>query len=98
MVLLREWCGTITPLGCCRRQCDTSDGLDILEKLWDTWDAATDDHPEAFTESLQQLLPDLSDRNEIEVDLLSKLVLANGDVSLVPFVRIGKAFVAESAK
>lgn len=67
---------------------ETSDGLESLETLWDSWDAATDDHPEAFTESLQQLLPDLSNRSEIEVDLLSKLVLACGDVSLVPFVRI----------
>ncbi|HAA26537.1 MAG TPA: MerR family transcriptional regulator [Cyanobacteria bacterium UBA8553] len=73
---------------------ETSDGLDILEKLWDSWDAATDDHPEAFSESLQQLLPDLSNRSEIEVDLLSKLVLACGDVSLVPFVRIGKGAIA----
>lgn len=63
-------------------------GLDALEQLWDGLDAATDAHPEAFTESLQQLLPDLSDRSEIEVDLLSKLVLATGDVSLVQFVRI----------
>ncbi len=66
------------------------EGLDILEKLWDSWDAATDEHPEAFTESLQQLLPDLSNRSEIEVDLLSKLVLACGDVSLVQFVRISQ--------
>lgn len=73
---------------------ETSDGLDILEKLWDSWDAATDDHPEAFTESLQQLLPDLSDRSEIEVDLLSKLVLASGDVSLVNFVRLSKDAIA----
>lgn len=73
---------------------ETSDGLDLLEKLWDSWDAATDDHPEAFSESLQQLLPDLSDRSEIEVDLLSKLVLACGDVSLVSFVRIGEGAIA----
>ncbi|HEY9604689.1 MAG TPA: precorrin-8X methylmutase, partial [Allocoleopsis sp.] len=45
------------------------------------------------SESLQELLPDLSDRSEIEVDLLSKLVLATGDVSLVPFVRIGKGAI-----
>jgi len=73
---------------------ETSDGLEILEKLWDSWDVATDAHPEAFSESLQELLPDLSDRSEIEVDLLSKLVLATGDVSLVPFVRIGKGAIA----
>lgn len=36
---------------------------------------------------MQRLLPDLSDRSEIEVDLLSKLVLACGDVSLIQFVR-----------
>jgi precorrin-8X/cobalt-precorrin-8 methylmutase len=68
---------------------ETSDALDSPEKLWAAL-AARDDHPEAFTESLQQLLPDLSDRSEIEVDLLSKLVLACGDVSLVPFVRLSK--------
>jgi precorrin-8X/cobalt-precorrin-8 methylmutase len=73
---------------------ETYDRLDILEKLWDSWDAATDDHPEAFSESLQQLLPDLCDRSEIEVDLLAKLVLATGDVSLVPFVRISKGAIA----
>ena len=62
---------------------ETADGLETIEKLWDSWDAAIDDHPESFTESLQQLLPDLSERSEIEVDLLSKLALASGDVSLV---------------
>lgn len=75
-------------------EAETSNDLDILEKLRDNWDDATDDHPEAFSESLQQLLPDLSDRSEIEVDLLSKLVLASGDVSLVPFVRVGKGAIA----
>ncbi|NEQ22549.1 MAG: MerR family transcriptional regulator [Microcoleus sp. SIO2G3] len=72
------------------------DGLDALEQLWDGLDAATDAHPEAFTESLQQLLPDLSDRSEIEVDLLSKLVLASGDVSLVQFVQVGEGAIAAS--
>jgi precorrin-8X/cobalt-precorrin-8 methylmutase len=51
-------------------------------------DGAVDSHPEAFQESLQHLLPDLSSRSEIEVDLLSQLVLACGDVSLVNFVRL----------
>ncbi len=70
------------------------DGLDQIEKLWENWDAATDNHPEAFDESLEHLLPDLSNRSEIEVDLLSKLVLASGDVSLVNFVRVGKGAIA----
>jgi len=35
-------------------------------------------------------LPDLSERSEIEKDLLAKLVLACGDVSLVNFVRVGE--------
>ena len=73
---------------------ETADGLNLLEQLWDNWDAATDDHPEAFSESLQQLLPDLSNRSEIEVDLLSKLVLACGDVSLTQFVRISQGAIA----
>ena len=63
---------------------ESSFGLEELEQLWDGLDAACDAHPEDFSESLQQLLPDLSDKNEIERDLLSKLVLACGDVSLAP--------------
>lgn len=77
-----------------RLEVETQDGLGQLENLWDGWDAATHDHPEAFQESLQQLLPNLSDRSEIEVDLLSKLVLACGDVSLVNFVRLGGGAIA----
>jgi precorrin-8X/cobalt-precorrin-8 methylmutase len=73
---------------------ETAEGLDPIEKLWENWDIAADNHPEAFSESLQQLLPDLSGRSEIEVDLLSKLVLASGDVSLVDFTRIGKGAIA----
>jgi precorrin-8X/cobalt-precorrin-8 methylmutase len=73
---------------------ETADGLDTIEKLWDSWDVAADNHPEVFTESLQQLLPDLSNRSDIEVDLLSKLVLASGDVSLVNFVRVGQGAIA----
>lgn len=65
-----------------------------LDKLWHRLDAETTTHPEAFGESLQRLLPDLSDRSEIEVDLLSKLVLACGDVSLVQFVRQSKTAIA----
>jgi precorrin-8X/cobalt-precorrin-8 methylmutase len=38
----------------------------------------------------------LANRSEIEVDLLSQLVLACGDVSLVPFVRFGKGAIAAS--
>lgn len=73
---------------------ETADELGRLEKLWDGLDAAAHDHPEAFNISLQQLLPDLSDRSEIEVDLLSKLVLACGDVSLVQFVRLSQGAIA----
>ena len=73
---------------------EAKDGLGHLEQLWQTWDSATHAHPEEFQESLQHLLPDLSDRSEIEVDLLSKLVLASGDVSLVNFVRVGKRAIA----
>jgi len=73
---------------------ETKDGLGELGKLWDGIDAAAHTHPEAFQESLQQLLPDLSNRSEIEVDLLSKLVLACGDVSLVHFVRLSREAIA----
>jgi precorrin-8X/cobalt-precorrin-8 methylmutase len=48
---------------------ETKDRLGEIEK-WHDLDAAVHSHPEAFQESLQQLLP-LSDRSEIEVDLLS---------------------------
>ncbi len=75
-------------------QVESQDGLLQLEQLWNNCDAETSSHPEAFRESLQQLLPDLSARSEIEVDLLSKLVLACGDVSLVDFVRMDKGAIA----
>jgi precorrin-8X/cobalt-precorrin-8 methylmutase len=67
-----------------------------LETLWRGLDIAVDHHPESFEESLQRLLPDLSDRSEIEVDLLSKLVLACGDVSLVPFVKVSRGAIASA--
>ncbi len=73
---------------------ETQVKLGGLNNLWGGMDAAVHDHPEIFQESLQRLLPDLSDRCEIEVDLLSKLVLACGDVSLVPFVRLGPEAIA----
>lgn len=59
----------------------------LTEKLWHQLDATTPDHPENFPEALKRLLPDLSQRPEIEVDVLSHLVLACGDVSLAAFVR-----------
>jgi precorrin-8X/cobalt-precorrin-8 methylmutase len=73
---------------------ETQTGLGGLEKLWSGLDAQVHAHPEAFQESLQRLLPDLADRSEIEVDLLSQLVLACGDVSLVPFVKLGNRAIA----
>lgn len=73
---------------------ETQDDVGALEELWHRLDAETTAHPEAFEESLQRLLPDLSDRSEIEVDLLSKLVLACGDVSLVQFVRRSKTAIS----
>ncbi|MEM8643088.1 MAG: precorrin-8X methylmutase [Cyanobacteria bacterium P01_G01_bin.54] len=57
-------------------------------RIWDELDGATHNHPENFQQALAHLLPDLSERSEIEVDLLSQMVLACGDVSLVPFVRL----------
>ncbi len=65
-----------------------------LETFWDALDAATPSHPESFAESLKLLLPDLSDRSEIEADLLSQLVLACGDVSLVNFIRVSQGAIA----
>ncbi|MBD2090191.1 precorrin-8X methylmutase [Microcoleus sp. FACHB-1515] len=67
-----------------------------LEKFWSGLDAHVDAHPEAFGESLQRLLPDWGDRSEVEIDLLSKLVLACGDISLVQFVQIGNQALTRS--
>ncbi|MFM7447597.1 MAG: precorrin-8X methylmutase [Leptolyngbyaceae cyanobacterium] len=75
---------------------ETQTGLGDLEQLWDGLDAQVNAHPEAFQESLQRLLPDLLNRSEIEVDLLSSLVLACGDVSLVQFVRLGNQALTAS--
>ena len=70
------------------------DNLDPIDSLWKAFDASTLAHPKAFEESLQNLLPDLSGRSEIEVDLISQLVLACGDVSLVPFLKISQQAIA----
>ncbi len=64
---------------------ETADSLPT--SLWQQIDAAAPDHPEHFQQALTRLLPDLSTRPEIEVDVLSHLVLACGDVSLTSFVR-----------
>ncbi len=65
-----------------------------IETFWDILDTAALSHPESFAESLKLLLPDLSDRSEIEADLLSQLVLACGDLSLVNFVRVSQGAIA----
>lgn len=57
-------------------------------RVWDELDCAAHNHPENFQQALENLLPDLSERSEIEVDLITQMVLACGDVSLVPFVRL----------
>ena len=59
----------------------------LLKPLLQQIDATVPDHPEHFQQTLTRLLPDLSTRPEIEVDVLSHLVLACGDVSLASFVR-----------
>ena len=67
----------------------TQEGEESLSALWQALDQRIDAHAEVFAESLEHLLPDeFSSRNEIERDLLAKLVLASGDVSLVDFVRL----------
>ncbi len=75
---------------------ESHDRLGALEGLWHHLDGAVDSHPETFAESLQYLLPDLSSRSELEVDLLSQLVLAGGDVSLVNFVRLSGDAIASA--
>lgn len=59
----------------------------FTDGLWQQLDAAVPEHPEHFQEALARLLPDLSQRPEIEVDIISHLVLACGDVSLASFIR-----------
>lgn len=78
-------------------QAETHANFDGLDK-WSSLDAEVHTHPEVFQESLQRLLPDLGIRStaplemrsEIEVNLLSQLVLACGDVSLVAFTRLSR--------
>ncbi len=70
--------------------------LGKLDQLWSNLDAATIAHPEAFQESLQRLLPDLSHHSEITVHLLHQLVLACGDVSLINFVCLSHDAVASA--
>lgn len=69
-------------------QAETETTRSFSEGLWEHLDAAVCDHPENFQQALQHLLPDLSQRPEIEVDILSHLVLACGDVSLAAFIRL----------
>ncbi|MFQ4142866.1 precorrin-8X methylmutase [Chlorogloeopsis sp. ULAP02] len=75
---------------------ETKVGAEQLEKLWSGLDAQVHAHPEDFYESLQYLLPDLCDRSAIEQDLIAKLVLASGDVSLASFVRLHPEAIATS--
>lgn len=70
------------------------DDFEQIDSLWKALDASTLAHPETFAESLTYLLPDLSGKSEIEVDLISQLVLACGDVSLVNFLRISHSAIA----
>lgn len=77
---------------------ETQAGLGGLENLWSGLDAEIHTHSEAFSESLQRLLPDLSNRSEIEQHLISQLVLACGDVSLVSFVKLSRGAIAASRK
>ncbi len=69
-------------------QAETETTRSLSEELWQSLDAAVCEHPENFQQALQYLLPDLSQRPEIEVDILSHLVLACGDVSLAAFIRL----------
>lgn len=68
-------------------EAETQTAQSLSDKLWQHLDAAVPDHPENFQDALLRLLPDLSQRPEIEVDVISHLVLACGDVSLAAFVR-----------
>jgi precorrin-8X/cobalt-precorrin-8 methylmutase len=67
---------------------ETQTAQTLTDDLWQHLDAAVADHPENFQEALQRLLPDFSQRPEIEADVLSHLILACGDVGLAAFVRL----------
>lgn len=75
---------------------ETQAGIGGLNNIWSQLDQEVHSHPEVFQESLLLLLPDLSNRSEIEQHLISQLVLACGDVSLVSFVRLGNKAIATS--
>jgi precorrin-8X/cobalt-precorrin-8 methylmutase len=73
---------------------DAREELGKLDRLWIDLDAETITHPEAFQESLQHLLPDLSGYSEVTIHLLHQLVLTCGDVSLVDSVRLSQGAIA----
>ena len=73
-----------------RIEAETETATAFTEGLWRQLDATAPDHPENFQAALSHLLPDLSQRSEIEVDVLSHLILACGDVSLAAFVRFSQ--------
>ena len=73
-----------------RIEAETETATAFTEGLWRQLDATAPDHPENFQAALSRLLPDLSQRSEIEVDVLSHLILACGDVSLAAFVRFSQ--------
>jgi precorrin-8X/cobalt-precorrin-8 methylmutase len=75
---------------------ETQVGLEELDQLWSGLDAEVHNHAESFQESLQNILPDLSHRSEIEQHLIAQLVLACGDVSLVSFVKLSQTAIASS--
>ncbi len=75
-------------------EAETKVGLKELNQLWKRLDAQVDAHPEDFHESLQHLLPNVCKRCEIEQQLLFKLVLACGDVSLASFVKLHSLAIA----
>jgi precorrin-8X/cobalt-precorrin-8 methylmutase len=66
---------------------DTQTTQTLSADMWPALDAAVLNHPESFHEALQRLMPDLSHRPEIEVDVIAHLILACGDVSLAAFLR-----------
>ncbi|WP_225938288.1 precorrin-8X methylmutase [Leptothermofonsia sichuanensis] len=66
---------------------ETQSAQTLAADLWQHLDGAVTDHPEDFQAALRRLLPDLSERPEIELDVLSQMILACGDVGLSAFVR-----------
>ncbi|NJK62401.1 MAG: MerR family transcriptional regulator [Synechococcaceae cyanobacterium SM2_3_1] len=73
---------------------EVKENLGELDQLWQQLDAEVHTHPQAYSESLDRLLPDMADRSEIEKDLICDLVMACGDASIVSMLQLGHGAIS----